>query len=394
MERVVAKFFARVKAQMREKESAEAIRTTPIAKRPILAYAEDDYTWNQLGPYLEAAMVTYELPVVYVTSDPDDPRVDDHDPQMTVYSIRDTLATFLPKVDSPVFLTTMPDLDSFHIKRPQASTVTYAFHSLNSIHMAYRTGAFDAYDVFFCTGPHHTEELTRYFEQIGKTGYDLREVGYPKLDGIAAAYRTYEKVHPDETTVLIAPSWGTHNVLAADGAGLVGALADSGYRVVVRPHPAFFESIYPDGAKIISDLERQFGDRPNVVFETSIASENSFMEADLMISDWSGAALEYALGTERPVLAIDLPPKVNNPEWEHLGMVPFEDRMRAEIGRVIPPGDAAAAVAAVGELIANAADYQVRLAELRSETVYNPGTSAAAGAAVLKDLVDDAAGSG
>ena len=254
----MAKFFARVKAQMREREDAEAIRTTPIADRSILAYAEDDYTWNQLGPYLETVMSTYELKVVYVTSDPDDPRLTDHDPRMSVYSIRDSLAAFLPKVDSPVFVTTMPDLDSFHVKRPEASTVVYVFHSLNSTHMAYRTGAFDAYDVFFCTGPHHKDELTRYFERIGKTGYDLREIGYPKLDGITAAFRSYEKVHPDETTVLIAPSWGSHNVLSADGAVLVGALSDAGYRVVVRPHPAFFESIYPAGAEIVADLERRF----------------------------------------------------------------------------------------------------------------------------------------
>lgn len=386
MERAVAKFFARVKAQMREREDAEAIRATPIADRPILAYAEDDYTWNQLGPYLEAVMGTYELPVVYVTSDPDDPRLTDHGPLMSVYSIRDSLAAFLPKVDSPVFVTTMPDLDSFHIKRPRASTVVYVFHSLNSIHMAYRTGAFDAYDVFFCTGPHHKHELTRHFERIGKTGYDLREIGYAKLDRIAATYRSYEKAYPDETTVLIAPSWGTHNVLASDGAGLVDALSGSGYRIVVRPHPAFFESIYPEGAQIVAALERQFGDRPNVVFETSITSENSFMEADLMISDWSGAALEYALGTERPVLALDLPPKVNNPEWEQLGMVPFEERMRSEIGTVIPPGDAATAAAAVDELIADASEYRGRLADLRARTVYNSGTAAEAGAAALKDL--------
>ena len=386
----MAKFFARVKAQMREREDAEAIRTTPIAERPILAYAEDDYTWNQLGPYLDAVMGTHGLPVVYVTSDPDDPRLTDHSPLMSVYSIRDSLPAFLPKVDSPVFVTTMPDLDSFHIKRPAASTVVYVFHSLNSIHMAYRAGAFDAYDVFFCTGPHHTDELTRHFEQIGKTGYDLREIGYPKLDRIAAAYRSYEKTYPDETTVLIAPSWGTHNVLAADGAGLVAALADRGYRVVVRPHPAFFESIYPEGAQIVAALQRQFGDRSHVIFETSITSENSFMEADLMISDWSGAALEYALGTERPVLALDLPPKVNNPDWEQLGMLPFEDRMRSEIGMVIPPGDAARAVAAVDELIADASDYRERLADLRLKTVYNPGASAEAGAAALKDLADEA----
>lgn len=385
-------FFERVKARMRETEVARAISTIPVSDRPILAYAEDDYTWGQLGPYLNAVMDEHGLPVVYVTSDTEDPRFTDHHPLMSVYPISESLSTFLPAVDSPVFVTTMPDLDSFHIKRPQASTCVYVFHSLNSIHMAYRPRAFDAYDVFFCTGPHHTEELTRYFSQIGKTDYDLREVGYPKLDRIAANYRSYHKVHPDETTILIAPSWGPDNVLAADGVSLVDTLSQAGYRVVVRPHPAFYESLYPAGVGIMSDLERRFGDRPNVVFETSTTTEDSFMEADVMVSDWSGAALEYALGTERPVLFLDLPPKTNNPDWEQFGVVPIEDRMREEIGMVVAPGDATAAIETVNALVENAAHYQSVLADLRVQTVYNPGSAADAGAVVLSELAAKARG--
>jgi YidC/Oxa1 family membrane protein insertase len=371
---------------MRETETAQSIAAIPIEQRPILAYAEDDYTWNQLGPYLEAVMGNHGRPVIYVTSDPEDPRIKNHDGLMSVFYIRDTLAQFLPKVDSPVFLTTMPDLDSFHIKRPKTSTCVYAFHSITSIHMVYRPGAFDAYDVFFCIGPHHKEELTEYFQQRGRSDVDLREVGYPKLDRIAATYRTYEKQHPNVQTILIAPSWGPDNALASGGAGLIEELSGAGYRVVVRPHPAFFESIYPEGERIIADLQAQFAGDENVVFETSITSENSFMEADLMVSDWSGASFEYALGTERPVLFIDLPPKATNPDWQQFGTVPFEDRMRQEVGTVVEPGNPAAAVEAVQELLADPLGYRDRIVEIRTNAIYNFGTAAQAGASVLDEL--------
>ena len=33
-----------------------------------------------------------------------------------------------------------------------------------------------------------------------------------------------------------------------------------------------------------------------------------------MVSDWSGVAMEFAFGLERPVLFIDVPRKTNNPE--------------------------------------------------------------------------------
>lgn len=384
----MAKFFSQIKSQMRERETAQNLLALPLSERPILVYAEDDYTWNQLGPYVRSVLDNHELPVAYVTSDGDDPLVTNPMPGMSVHVIADSLASFMPKIDSPVFLTTMPDLDSFHIKRPENSTVTYAFHSLNSINMAYRPGAFDAYDAFFCTGPHHRDELIRHFSMIGKTEYELLDVGYPKLDGITDRYRRYSKQNTDRTTVLIAPSWGSQNVLAADGGTLIAALADNGYRVIVRPHPVFFESIYPEGKKIVAGIEKQFAGVEDVVIEKSITSEDSFMEADLMISDWSGAAFEYALGTERPVLFLDVPPKVNNPHWEQLGTVPFEDRMRHEVGTVVPAGDAASAVAATGEMLADASGYRDRLRALRHETVYNDGTSAQAGGTALAGLVD------
>lgn len=380
-------FLSRVKAAMKENETAQEILAMPREDRPVLVYAEDDYTWNQLAGYVEELLHTYDRRVVYVTSDPNDPRLTDHDPKMPVYFIKDTLLKFLPKVDSPVFVTTMPDLDSFHIKRPQTSTCVYVFHSLNSTHASYRTGAFDAYDVFLCVGPYQKAELSARFESIGKKDYDLRDVGYYKLDRIAAGFEGYAKEHPDVQTVLIAPSWSADNVLASVGPELVASIAGAGYRTVIRPHPAFFESIYPEGRQIVADLERRFGADPNVVFETSITSENSFYEADLMVSDWSGAAFEYALGTRRPVLFVDVPRKVMNEQWADLGISPFEDRIRAEVGDVIPVEAAGDAASAVGALLSNPAAFRDQIDGVRRREIYNFGNAGRAGAAVIDGLV-------
>ncbi len=382
----MAGFFARIKSQMQERDDAETIQAIPIEERPILAYAEDEYSWNQLAGYLETFMAEYGRRVVYVTSQADDPRLTDHDPLMSVYSMKETLPKFLPEIDSPVFFTTMPDLDSFHLSRPRESSCVYAFHSLNSIHRSYRTGAFDAYDVFFCVGPHHKEELTAHFARIGRTGVDLREVGYYKLDRIADAYDTYEKRFPDTPTVLIAPSWGDDNVLAVAGEEMITPLVDAGYRVIVRPHPAFFESIYPEGSAIISSLERSFKGSQNLIFEKTITTEDSFMEADVMISDWSGAAFEYAFATERPVLFIDVPPKVKNDDWQSLNMSPFEDHMRSEVGVIVQPGDVASISAAIGEMLSEPVAYRDHIASVRDHAIYNFGSSATAGASILNEL--------
>ena len=44
-------------------------------------------------------------------------------------------------------------------------------------------------------------------------------------------------------------------------------------------------------------------------------------------------AIEYALGLGKPVLFVDVPPRVRNPAWAELGLEPMEMRIRRELGR-------------------------------------------------------------
>ena len=380
-------FLSRVRSAIHEKEESARYFALAPTERPVTVYVEDDYSWNQLEGYVERLTAHHGRPVAYVTSQEDDPRRADPPHGVSVFFIDKLVPQFLPKVDSPVLVTTMPDLDTFHVKRPKAATCVYLFHSLNSTHMAYRPGAFDAFDVLGTTGPYQQRELEARFSAIGKEGFRLAEVGYYKLDRIAEGFRSYEAVHPRETTVLIAPSWGRHNLLAACGPELVESVAAQGFRTVVRPHPAFFESLYPEGRAIVEDLRRRFEDHENVVFETSITSENSFYEAALMISDWSGAAFEYAFGTERPVLFVDVEPKVMNPEWRSLGIVPFEERMRTKVGRLLAPGDAPIAGRVAAELVERSSDHAEDIRAARELEVYNFGRTTAAGAELVDSLV-------
>lgn len=373
---------------MREKEESARYFAIASHDRPVTVYAEDDYSWNQLAGYVERLVTDHRRSVAYVTSAADDPVRASPPKGVSVFHLAQLVPEFLPKVDSAVFVTTMPDLDTFHVRRPAAATCVYLFHSLNSTLMAYRPGAFDAYDVLGTTGPYQQRELEARYAAIGKTGYRLAEVGYYKLDRIAEGFHTYQSVHPSETTVLVAPSWGEHNLLAACGAELVESLAAQGFRTVVRPHPAFFESIYPEGARVVSALRDRFAARDNVIFETSITSENSFYEAALMVSDWSGAAFEYAFGTERPVLFVDVPPKAFNSEWSSFGIVPFEDRMRNEVGRVLATDDLSTIGAAASELLDRAAGFGEQIRAAREREIFNFGGAAAAGAAVIDSLLE------
>ena len=65
-------------------------------------------------------------------------------------------------MDAHCFVFTMPDLDTYHLKRSiKTKEYIYLFHAFSSTHLQYNEQAFDAYDTIFCVGPHHVEEIQK-----------------------------------------------------------------------------------------------------------------------------------------------------------------------------------------------------------------------------------------
>ena len=107
-----------------------------------------------------------------------------------------------------------------------------------------------------------------------------------------------------------------------------------------------------------------------------------------MVSDWSGAALEYAFGLERPVVFVDVPRKVNNPEYETLGIEPFEAAVRERIGRVVAPDAIAGLPAAVAELLRDPEAFRDAIRTERDRSIFNVGSSGRVAAEVIAAKAD------
>jgi hypothetical protein len=371
------KMFERTRLAVKESNDMGKLLTLEADKRAVVVYAEDTFSYIQLKGYLNALWDNHGVAYQYVTSDPADPLLESPPVGATTWFIREQLARLIGSLECEVFLTTMPDLGKFQVPRPRSGRTVYAFHSLNSTHTAYRAGAFDNYDQFLCTGPHHVEELRR----LRGSNPVLSEVGYYKLDLIREEHRKYvEESAVEAGVVVLAPSWGRENLLEAHGAEIIASLLASGFKIIVRPHPQFFHSLYPLGAEVIGSLQKQFGAEEDVEFELSINSQDSFHRSSLMISDWSGAAYEYALGTLRPVLFVDTPQKIFNEDWVSVGLPSFEESMRDEVGELVLGGE----VGSIGErarrLVEKSWEAFSDIEALLPRVVFNPGQSAAAGA--------------
>lgn len=358
---------------------------TPAEQKQIVFYAaQAQYIsyFEGILNQLAAAGVT----VCYISADFDDPIFSDKRPGLLPFYINRTFPFVAPFIKTKVLVYTMPDLNLFHIKRSIFNPHhIFIFHSLCSAHMGLRANALAHFDAVFCNGPYHVNEIRRLetlYEQTSKT---LVEAGYYRLEKIAQTHHQNkaDPLQKRKPLVLIAPSWQPNNILEACGQELVATLLGGKFEVVFRPHPM---TIYKK-PKLLYELQEQFGHNKNFRLDTQTVSEKYLHEADVMICDWSGVAMEYALGTERPVLFIDLPPKVHNLEYDRVGLEPLESAIRRQIGKVIAPEQVSQAADIVREFLTEREKYRAEILQARAEHIFHFGDSPKIGADYILSLL-------
>lgn len=361
-------------------------RRTLKAERAIVFYAEHEGYYPYFEGLIKKLISEHNQTLCYVTSDPEDPILQETQSKIRTFYLNKLLALFMAHVNCKVFVMTLTDLNQFHLKRSlNLVHYVYVFHALVSTHMIYRYGAFDHYDSILCCGPHQAKEIRRHEELYGLPAKTLKAAGYYRLERIYQAYQKYSsEKSPSVTkeTVLIAPSWGVANILESCGERLVELLLKEGYEVIVRPHPETIRRS-PD---LVSVFASEFGSNPSFTLETSVASDGSLLSADVLISDYSGIALEYAFGTERPVLFLDVPNKIRNQRYRELGIEPLELSLRSEIGVVVSPKELGSVPQMISDLILNRVAYKKKIAELRNAYVYDFGHSSEIGAEYIVNI--------
>jgi CDP-glycerol glycerophosphotransferase (TagB/SpsB family) len=310
----------------------------PSEQRSLTFYSEGKNYWPHLEGLVKEILATGETPVCYISSGEDDPGLLIEHPNYSAFKIDEGFIRnwLFENIETDVMVMTMPDLHQYQIKRSKHKVhYVYVQHSLVSLHMAYRKGAFDHYDTIFCAGPHHVEEIRAMEAHYNLPKKNLVEHGYGRLDAIIEEVnRRPKKVKPNNAPrhVLIAPSWGPEGTIESGiAARIVDQLIEQGCQVTLRPHPQTVKFAKDK----IDPILKKYGDHPLFSFEANVAGQDSLHESDLMISDWSGAALDYAFGLNKPVLFVGVPRKVNNPEYEEIGIEPFEVRIRNEIGMIL-----------------------------------------------------------
>jgi hypothetical protein len=206
--------------------------------------------------------------------------------------------SLLNHIEAKVLVTTTLQVDVMTFRRsPRVKHYCHIPHTLSEARYI-RPFAYDYFDSVMCCGRLLRDNIRR-IEAIRKLpAKQLFETGVPHYDELLsrASATSMSQRKDDRTTVLVAPSWGPLSLFQVMGTGFIEGMTER-YRVVVRPHPqmkisqaAIYESLFK---------------LPGIVIDTAPSPAEAMANADILVSDISGIAYEFAFIFERPVIVID-----------------------------------------------------------------------------------------
>lgn len=357
--------------------------------KTLVFYSEGSGFYKYFKGMIEYVLRHSDETIHYITSDPRDGVFAMNEPKLKPYYIGQMkLIPLMMKMDADMVVMTMPDLNTYHIKRSLVRKdieYIYTDHGVSSDNMTLRTHALDHFDTLFCVGPHQVEEA-RAIEKL----YDLKprrlvQVGYGLLDEMTNSWEKSPKQPGGRKTVLIAPSWQKDNIMDSCLHELVEQLLPLDCRIIIRPHPQYVR-LYGDRMEaIIHRYQAQLGE--DFVIQTDFSSTDTVYQSDLLITDWSNVGYEFALSTLKPVLYINTPMKIMNPEYDRIDVVPFDIRIRAQLGGELELQELHRVGTAVQELLGKPEEYREIIGAVKEKEIYNPGKGAeAAGRYLVKRL--------
>ena len=378
-----------VSPEDRRREKADYRKFFKVANKHLVFYSESSGFYRYFKSILDWLFENTNVTVHYVTNDPRDKvfEVAKSQPRLRPYYIGPVrIIPLMMKMDADMVVMTTPDLGTYQLKRSYVrKDVEYVYldHAPASVQMTYRKGAFDNFDTIFANGQYQIDEH-RATERV----YGLREkkmvpTGYILLDELFANYHPSEK-KTGKTLILVAPSHQPGNIFDAHLPELLPLLRGSGREIHLRPHPQYTRR-FPAKMQAIAE---KYGGESDIVVEMDFSANTSIYDADILITDWSGIAYEYAFTTKRPVIFINTPMKIVNPEWEKIGMTPTNITFRDLAGVSVDTGDLARIPSVIDDILAHPDTFRERIDKMLSDYFFNPGHAGeAAGKYILESLI-------
>ncbi|MBR4542967.1 MAG: membrane protein insertase YidC [Lachnospiraceae bacterium] len=379
-----------------EKEKTDYKRFLEYEGKQVVFYSEKNGFYKYFEDVIVGILEGSDVVIHYITSDPDDDVFKLADERFRVYYIGENkLIVLMMKMDADVVVLTTPDLQKYHIKHSMVrEDIEYIYmdHAVASANLTLRKHALDAFDTVFVTNERMAMEMRAMEEKYDLPKKKLIKYGYALIDNMIAAYGEshgedkIDETRPDrKPDILIAPSWQTDNIMDLCIEEVLDRLGGGDYHVIVRPHPQYVRHFEDK----LNYLSKKYEENPCIEFQLDFSSNKTVFDADVLITDWSGIAYEYAFTTLKPVLFINTPMKIMNPDYKEIDVIPFDIEARDQVGISVAPDKLDEIADRVNRLLTEEVYSKESLRNVRDKYLYNVGKSAEVGTRyILRSLLE------
>ena len=364
------------------REKADYKRFLAFPNKQIVFYSEKNGFYKYFRDVIEAIQRRTDIIIHYISSDPEDEIFSLESDSFRTYYIEEKLMVLMMRMDADIVVMTTPDLQKYYIKRSMVrDDVEYVYidHGMNSVNLMLRKGALDAFDTVFCSNDSVLQEIRAQEKVYGLKPKTLVKYGYAMIDQMIRTYSDQPPVKNEPPVILIAPSWQEDNIMDICIDGILRNLLPLQLQVIVRPHPQYVRH-YPEK---LDALRKNYRDFTNFCLQEDFSSNQTVFNADILVTDWSGIAYEYAFTTLKPCLFINTPMKVMNPDYRDIGLEPFDLVIRNQIGIALQPKETDQIADAIERLLHEPVFSKESIANLRDKSLYNVGCAASVGADYL-----------
>ena len=371
-----------MKTFFKEFQGYRAYKKLPKSYKKVVFYSESFQDWHHLKPLLNA-LLDDDIAVTYVTSDDKDPGLLKLSKKYrSIYIGKGFFRIlFFQFLRAKLLILTMMDLNNFELKRSMHPVhYVYIFHSLTSTHMVDTEKSFDHYDTIFCAGPHQKKEIELREKNKDLKAKNLVPYGYPRIEKLI---QLSSKPKNEKKVILLAPTWGEQSIINLMGMEICSIIINQGYSLILRPHHETIKR----SPQLINEIENKYSHLETFRLVREMGDSESLLQSDLLICDWSGTAIEYAFGLEKPVIFIDIPPRVRNPNWREIQSEPLEMSIREKVGRVICPSKLDELPSSISQLLNEDQISSSLIKSLREEFIYNLSDSEIIGREEIKKLL-------
>jgi hypothetical protein len=268
---------------------------------PHVVYSEGKQYWNVFKPVLDE-FERRGKNLLFLTSAEDDPVFTANYNYVKAEYIGEGNRAFarLNILQAGFCLMTTPGLDVYQLKRSKmVRHYSHVLHAPSDVTL-YRLFGIDYFDSILLTGDYQARDVRFLEKQRGLPEKKLICAGCTYLDVYAERIKQIPREENHEFTVLVSPSWGPSALLARHGEKLLSPLVNTGWRVIIRPHPQSKKSEAP----LLDSLEKKYRGRANVSWDFERENIHSLAKADIMISDFSGIIFDYAFLFDKPVMYV------------------------------------------------------------------------------------------